>query len=153
MNGDPLQSCIATYASATDAQKALETLNGQNDKLGQGISVVKTDMTGPVKNMEWGRTQAHPGTDGRGVMVGYKRKVSRDIVRNHFQSLMGDLKCIESHIRQRAKGISLIRFNTVGNAQEAVKKIDKSQLEGSPCRATISKINIPDQIKPESEAR
>eukprot|EP01067_Filipodium_phascolosomae_P004440 Filipodium_phascolosomae@DN2771_c1_g1_i3.p1 len=143
LNGEPMTSCLAAYANEADGDKAIETLNGQqiNDQLVENIVRVQRTNFNAAKFdgdvIEWGRTEAHPNTEGRSVIMAHHRRLEQERVRKHIKDLTGGDSCQEMTTSFN-RGISLMQFDTAKNAQAAVIKVDKSKLEGHPCRAAMS---------------
>eukprot|EP01067_Filipodium_phascolosomae_P007757 Filipodium_phascolosomae@DN6353_c0_g1_i1.p1 len=150
MDGNDLPSCVVTYASAEDAENAVKTLNGQriSNKHDTRVTVQETSFSATSGEfaIEWGRTRAYPDTQGRTVMVSYHFSLGGELVRKHIQSLLQDDSCIENSHTSNKTGISLLRFNTVTNAQSAIKKVDNSEIKkGFRCRAAVSRRDFEDK--------
>eukprot|EP01066_Platyproteum_vivax_P003691 Platyproteum_vivax@DN14648_c0_g1_i1.p1 len=90
-----------------------------------------------VAEIKWGRTKTGPGTEGRTVLLAHHVKLNRDKVHKHIQEVIGGDTSITA-VSTSNKGISLVLFDSVANARNAITKVDHSTMEGHPCRATMS---------------
>eukprot|EP01067_Filipodium_phascolosomae_P004445 Filipodium_phascolosomae@DN2771_c1_g3_i1.p1 len=143
LNGEEMPICVVTYGSETDRATAVKTLNGQkitDDQL-LGVLVEETNKNAHdsgLETIEWGRTAAHPGSEGRTVMLAHHRQLDMDTVLQHIKKRTGaNTECEIS--TSFAKGISLVQFANAKEAQAAIEKLDKTEIAGYPCRAVTSK--------------